>query len=117
MKNLPALFLFAVGSSSIFACGYSEKVVKATPDAMNVKVVRLDDKPFQCEVLGEIQGSSRAEDKDKARGGAEADMKNRTQALKGNYAVIENDRSNPVGTTGITETVLIGKALKCKEES
>ena len=64
---------------------------------MEVKVVRLDDKPFHCQVLGDIKGSSRAQDKDKARGGAENDLKNRTAALKGNYAVIETDRSNPVG--------------------
>jgi hypothetical protein len=117
MKTLRTVFLLALGSSFLLACAYSEKVVKAQPEAMNVKVVRQDDKPFHCEVLGEIKGTSRAEDKDKARSGAEADLKNRTFGLKGNYAVVETDRSNPVGASGVTETVLIGKALMCKEDS
>ena len=117
MKTLHAVFLLAIGSSSVLACAYSEKVVKASPEAMTVKVVRQDDKPFHCDVLGDIQGSSRAEDKDKARGGAENELRNHTYGLKGNYAVIETDRSNPVGASGYTETVLIGKALKCKEDS
>jgi hypothetical protein len=105
-----------VGLGALCSCAYTEKVVKPEPGAVNVKVVRLDDKPFHCQVLGDIKGSSRAEDKDKARTGAENDLKNRTAALKGNYAVIEMDRSNPVGATSFTETVLIGKALKCEEE-
>jgi Domain of unknown function (DUF4156) len=115
MKTPSVLFLS--GAALLVACSYTEKIVKAQPDAMNVKVVRADDKPFHCEVLGEIQGSSRAEDKDKARGGAENDLKNRTAALKGNYALVETDRSNPVGSTSYTETVLIGKALKCEDPS
>jgi hypothetical protein len=114
MKTYNALLL--VGLGALCSCAYSEKLVKAEPAAMNVKVVRPDDKPFHCQVLGDIQGSSRAEDKDKARGGAENDLKNRTAALKGNYAVVETDRSNPIGASGVTETVLIGKALKCTEE-
>ena len=114
MKTHFVLSLVALGA--LCSCAYSEKVVKAEPAAANVKVVRLDDKPFHCQVLGDIKGTSRAEDKDKARSGAENDLKNRTAALKGNYAVIEMDRSNPVGATSYTETVLIGKALKCDEE-
>jgi len=109
--------LFPVGLGALCGCSYSEKIVKAQPGAMEVKVVRPDDKPFHCQVLGDIQGSSRAEDKDKARGGAENDLKNRTAALKGNYALVETDRSNPVGTSSYTETVLIGKALKCEDQS
>jgi len=109
--------LFLVGLAALCSCSYSEKIVKAQPGAVEVKVVRADDKPFHCQVLGEIQGSSRAEDKDKARGGAENDLKNRTAALKGNYALVETDRSNPVGTSSYTETVLIGKALKCEEQT
>ena len=115
MKTSDALFLF--GLVALSSCSYSEKIVKAEPGAMEVKVVRPDDKPFRCEVLGDIQGSSRAEDKDKARTGAENDLKNRTAALKGNYALVETDRSNPVGTSSYTETVLIGKALKCEDQS
>jgi hypothetical protein len=110
------LVLSLVGLGALCSCAYTEKVVKPEPGAINVKVVRLDDKPFHCQVLGDIKGTSRAEDKDKARTGAENDLKNRTAALKGNYAVIEMDRSNPVGATSFTETVLIGKALKCEEE-
>jgi hypothetical protein len=108
---------FLLGFGALCSCSYGEKIVKAEPKAMEVKVVRADDKPFHCQVLGEIQGTSRAEDKDKARGGAENDLKNRTAALKGNYALVETDRSNPVGTSSYTETVLIGKALKCEEQS
>ena len=114
MKKHLVLSLFGLGA--LCSCAYSEKVIKAEPGATNIKVVRLDDKPFHCQVLGDIKGSSRAEDKDKARSGAENDLRNRTAALKGNYAVIEMDRSNPVGATSYTETVLIGKALKCDEE-
>ena len=114
MKTLQVLFL--VGLPALASCAYSEKIVRAEPGASEVKVVRPDDKPFRCQVLGDIQGTSRAQDKEKARGGAENDLKNRTAALKGNYAVVETDRSNPVGTSSYTETVLIGKALKCQEE-
>jgi hypothetical protein len=114
MKTLKAVFL--VGLAALSSCAYSEKIVKAEPAATTVKVVRPDDKPFRCQVLGDIQGTSRAQDKDKARGGAENDLKNRTAALKGNYAVVETDRTNPVGASSYTETVLIGKALKCEEQ-
>jgi hypothetical protein len=115
MKTNNALLL--VGRVALSNCAYSEKVVKTESAAMNVKVVRPDDKPFHCQVLGDIEGRSRAEDKDKARGGAENDLKNRTHALKGNYALVETDRSNPVGSgSSYTETVLIGKALKCEED-
>jgi Domain of unknown function (DUF4156) len=112
MRKLLILWSF---SAMLFACAYREKLVKVEPGAQDVKVVKPDDKPFRCKVLGDVQGSSRSEDKDKARSGAENDLKNRTAALKGNYAVIEADRSNPVGTTSYTETVLAGKALQCEE--
>ncbi|HMI89534.1 MAG TPA: DUF4156 domain-containing protein [Polyangiaceae bacterium] len=111
------LVLLVVGLGAMCSCSYTEKIVKAQPGATEVKVVRPDDKPFHCQVLGDIQGTSRAEDKDKARGGAENDLKNRAAALKGNYALVETDRSNPVGSTSYTETVLIGKALKCEDQS
>ena len=113
MKTLETLCF--VGLAALCSCSYSEKIVRAEPGAVEVKVVRPDDKPFRCQVLGDIQGTSRAQDKDKARGGAENDLKNRTAALKGNYAVVETDRSNPVGASSYTETTLIGKALKCQE--
>lgn len=103
--------------ATFLGCSYRETLVKVEPGAQDVKVVKQDDKPFRCQVLGEIRGSSRSEDKDKARTGAENDLKNRAAALKGNYALIEVDRSNPVGTTSYTETVLGGKALRCEDAS
>ena len=110
--------LFLVTLPALAHCAYSEKVVKAQPGTMEIKVVKVDDKPFNCKVLGEIEGRSRSEDKDKARTGAENDLKNKTLGLKGNYALIETDRSNPSSTgSTYTETVLIGKALKCEEQS
>jgi hypothetical protein len=114
MKTRHVLFLATL--PLLANCAYSEKVVKAQPAAMEVKVVKVDDKPFKCQVLGDIEGRSRAEDKDKAHAGAENDLKTRTAALKGNYALVETDRSNPSGSgSTYTETVLIGKALKCED--
>jgi hypothetical protein len=116
MKTRHVLFLVTL--PALANCAYSEKVVKAQPGTMDIKLVKVDDKPFHCQVLGDIEGRSRAEDKDKARTGAENDLKNKTLALKGNYALIETDRSNPSSTgSSYTETVLIGKALKCEEQS
>jgi len=110
--------LFLVTLPALANCAYSEKVVKAQPGTMEIKVVKVDDKPFNCKVLGDIEGRSRSEDKDKARTGAENDLKNKTLGLKGNYALIETDRSNPSSTgSSYTETVLIGKALKCEEQT
>ena len=109
--------LFLVGSVAAFAgCSLSEKVVKAEPGSGEIKVVRADDKPFRCQVLGDIKGSSRSEDKEKARSGAENDFKNQALKFKANYALIETDRSNPSGAgNSDTETVLLGKALKCED--
>ena len=114
----PRHILFLVTLPALANCAYSEKIVKPQPGSVDIKVVRAEDKPFQCKVLGEIQGKSRSEDKEKARSGAETDLRNRTLELKGNYALIETDRSNPSSTgSSVTETVLIGKALKCDDGS
>jgi hypothetical protein len=116
MKTRHVLFLVTL--PALANCAYSEKVVKGQPGTIEIKVVKVEDKPFHCKVLGEIEGRSRSEDKDKARTGAENDLKNKTLALKGNYALIETDRSNPSSTgSSYTETVLIGKALKCEEQT
>jgi hypothetical protein len=116
MKTRHILFLALL--PVLANCAYGEKVVKSQPGSLDIKVVRVEDKPFNCKVLGEIEGRSRSEDKDKARSGAESDLRNRTLGLKGNYALIESERSNPSSTgSSQTETVLIGKALKCEEQS
>jgi hypothetical protein len=116
MKTRHVLFLVMLPA---FAnCAYSEKVVKAQPGSLDIKVVKVEDKPFNCKALGDIEGRSRAEDKDKARSGAESDLRNKALGLKGNYALIETERSNPSSTgSSYTETVLIGKALKCEDQS
>jgi hypothetical protein len=114
MKTRHVLFLVTL--PALANCAYSEKVVKGQPGSLDIKVIKVEDKPFSCKVLGEIEGRSRSEDKDKARAGAEADLRNHALGFKGNYALIETERSNPSSTgSSQTETVLIGKALKCED--
>lgn len=91
-------------------------MVDVKPEAAAIKVVKEDDKPFRCDVLADVHGTSRSEDKDKARHGAENDMKNQAAMLKGaNYVLVEIDRNKHIGTTQVNEAFLAGKALKCKD--
>jgi len=102
-------------SSALFGC-VRENIVEVKPEASAIKVVREDDKPFRCKVLGDVHGTSRSPDRDKARKGAEADMKNHAAALKANYVVIARENAGNVGSTATSEAFIAGKALKCEEE-
>src|SRR5579859_2218784 len=112
MKNALAITLF---SAALFGC-VRENVVEVKPAAANVKLVREDDKPFHCKVLGDVHGTSRSPEREKARKGAEADLKNHAAALKANYVVIDRENAGNVGTTSTSDAFLSGKALKCEEE-
>ncbi|MGC4092563.1 MAG: DUF4156 domain-containing protein [Polyangiaceae bacterium] len=89
-------------------------VTKLDPKAANVELVRETDKPVDCKFLGKIMGRSHADTEKEARKGAENEMRNQTAKLKGNYALIENTRGGPVGTTSQREVVINGRALYCK---
>jgi uncharacterized protein YbjQ (UPF0145 family) len=108
-------FVLALSSSLVFAC-VSENVVEVKPQAAAIKLVREDEKPFRCKVLGDVHGTSRSSDRDKARKGAEADMKNHAAALKANYVVVERENAGNVGSTATSDAFMSGKALKCEEE-
>lgn len=111
MTKRAALLLVTV----VWGC-VQENMVDIKPEAFAIKVVKEDDKPFRCDVLGDVHGSSRSDDKDKAHQGAENDIKNQAATLKGaNYVLVEIDRNKHVGTTAVNEAFLGGKALRCKD--
>jgi len=111
MKKRTALFLVTL----VWGC-VQENMVDIKPQAAAIKVVKEDDKPFRCDVLADVHGTSRSDDKDKARQGAENDIKNQASMLKGaNYVLVEIDRNKHIGTTQVNEAFLAGKALKCKD--
>jgi len=108
-------FGFMVLSIVLVGC-VTENIVEVRPAAANVKLVKEDDKPFHCKVVGDIHGTSRSTDREKARKGAEADLKNHAASLKANYVMIEIDRAGLVGTSSYSDAFLSGKALRCEEE-
>lgn len=89
-------------------------VAKLDPKAESVVVVHETDKPTDCKYLGKIVGRSHADSEKEARKGAENDLRNQAAKLKGNFALIENQRGGPVGTTSQREVVMNGKAMFCK---
>ncbi len=89
-------------------------VTKLDPAASKVELVPETEKPGECKLLGKINGSSHADDEKEAKKGAENEMRNKTAALKGNYAVVESVRGGRVGTTNQREVVINGKAYFCK---
>jgi hypothetical protein len=101
-------------TATFFGC-VTEGVVEVKPAAAAIKVVKEDEKPFHCKVLGDVNGKSRSGDREKARKGAEADMKNHALALKANYIVIERENAGNVGSTTTSDAYIYGKALKCEE--
>jgi hypothetical protein len=111
MKKV-ALILFATA----FAGCVEQDMVEVKPEAAAIKTVKEDDKPFRCDVLGDVHGTSRSSDKEKARHGAENALKNQAATYKGaNYVLVEIDRMKQVGITSVSEAFLGGKALKCKD--
>jgi len=89
-------------------------VTKLDPAASKVELVPETEKPGECKFLGKVSGNSHADDEKVAKKGAENEMRNKTAALKGNYAVVETVRGGRVGTTSQREVVVNGKAYFCK---
>jgi hypothetical protein len=110
-KTLTITFLWA----TLFGC-VSESIVEIKPAGAAIKLVRQDERPFHCKDLGEVRGTSRSSDRDKARKGAEADLKNRAADLKANYVVVEKENTGNVGSTSTSDAFMAGKALRCEEE-
>jgi hypothetical protein len=108
-------FVALMSTTVLYGCVVQENIVQVLPQAAAVKLVKEDDKPLRCKVLGEIHGTSRSQDQDKAHKGAENDIKNQAAALKANYALVEIDRSGNIGSTNYREAFLGGKALKCED--
>ena len=88
-------------------------VTKLDPQASKVQLVPETEKPGECKMLGKIHGSSHSDDEKAAKQGAENDFRNKTAALKGNFAVVETVRGGRVGTTSQREVVINGKAYYC----
>lgn len=97
-------------------CACLPDVVGLKPNAANVKVVHETDKPLRCEVLGKINGMSRSPNEKEGHTGAENDFRNHAAELKANFALIEADRSGPVGTSSQRDYFIGGKALQCQTE-
>lgn len=103
--------VIALGTS-----GCLSDVVALEPKAGGVKVVHETDKPLHCDVLGKINGRSRSSDENEGRTGAENDFRNHAADLKANFALVESERSAPVGTGSQREHNLQGKALGCRTD-
>ena len=88
-------------------------VVALNPKAKSVQIVRQSDRPLNCKVLGKITGTSRDDDGKLAREGAENDFRNQASDLDANFALVETDRDNRVGTSSQRDIFLGGKALYC----
>jgi hypothetical protein len=92
-------------------------VVALTPEAKNVTIVHETDKPLRCDVLGKITGTSRSTDGKAAQTGAENDFRNQAAQYEGaNFALVETERNNRVGTSDQRDVFLGGKALRCMTE-
>jgi hypothetical protein len=89
-------------------------ITKLDPEASKVELVPETEKPNECKFLGKIHGSSHADDEKVAKKGAENEVRNKTAALKGNFAIVESTRGGRVGTTSQREVVINGKAYFCK---
>jgi hypothetical protein len=111
MLKKRALWVVSIVLPACFA-----NVVALEPKAQGVKVVHERDKPLHCEVLGKITGQSRSGDEKEARQGAENDFRNQAAELKANFALIEAERSGPVGTSSQHDVFIGGKALHCRTE-
>ncbi|HYJ10747.1 MAG TPA: DUF4156 domain-containing protein [Polyangiaceae bacterium] len=103
-----------LASLTLLSC--LSNVVALNPDAKEVKIVRETDKPLTCKVLGKITGTSRDDDGKLARSGAENDFRNHAAELDANFALVETDRDNRVGTSSQRDVFLGGKALYCMTE-
>jgi hypothetical protein len=112
MHGLRALWVVV----ALGATGCLSDVVALEPKAGGVKIVHETDKPLHCDVLGKISGRSRSSDEKEGRTGAENDFRNQAAGLKANFALIETERSAPVGTGSQREHNLQGKALACRTE-
>ncbi len=108
-------FVFTILTAALSGC-VTESLVEVKPAATNVKLVKEDDKPFRCKFVGDVHGTSRSTDREKARKGAEADVKNHAASLKANYVMVEIDRAGLVGTSSYSDAFISGKALRCEEE-
>lgn len=112
MLNSRAFFIV---SALLPACFSSS--VSLTPEAAKVTLIRESDRPLHCKYLGRINGSSRDSNEKQARSEAENEFRNQAAKLKGNFALLEDERSGPVGTTSRREVFLGGKALSCQTEA
>jgi hypothetical protein len=91
--------------------------VALKPEAKDVTIVNETTKPLRCEVLGKISGMSRSNDGKEAQTGAENDFRNQASEFEGaNYAFVETERNNRVGTSDQRDVFLGGKAMRCMTE-
>jgi len=90
--------------------------VALAPEAKGVTLVRESERPLHCKVLKRISGTSRSSNEASARTGAENDLRNQAAELKGNFALVENERGGPVGTSSQRDYFVGGKALLCQTE-
>jgi hypothetical protein len=88
-------------------------VVALEPEAKKIKLVREADRPINCEPVASISGTSRAENPERARKGAENDLRNKAAEYDANFAVVETERTRAAGTGPYKEVFLGGKAMKC----
>ena len=94
--------------------GCLSNVVTLKPEAKNITIVHETDKPLRCDVLGKISGMSRSTDGKEAMTGAENDFRNQASEFEGaNFAFVETERNNRVGTSDQRDAFLGGKALRC----
>jgi hypothetical protein len=94
--------------------GCLSNVVTLKPEAKSITIVNETTKPLRCDVLGKISGMSRSTDGKEAQTGAENDFRNQASEFEGaNFAFVETERNNRVGTSDQRDVFLGGKALRC----
>ena len=107
---------FVAVCSLVLGVGCVENIVEVRPQAAAVKVVKEDDRPFRCTIVGDIHGVARSQDEAKARKGAENDMRNQAASLRGNYAMVEIDRAKNVGITSYQRSISGRKSPEVRRE-
>ncbi len=115
MHHRSVLFLTIAFVAPLLLSGcVLRNVVALEPQGKKIKLVHEADKPLDCDVLADVNGTSRSEDEKKAIKGAENDIRNHAAEYQGaNFVVVETQRTRHAGTGPYMEAFLAGKSLKC----
>src|SRR5258707_15161038 len=97
--------------AAIGACltGCGAEVVALEPRGETVDIVTGE--PRGCRIIKEVVATSEGDDVETSIRGARNDLRNRTAARGGEYAVLQTSTTSPKGT--FYETVMTGLVVHC----